>query len=250
MAFLAFGSITASMHVLNGMTVDAGVRQALVLFADVADDAGNILVLAREREACLAMVERRRLFPAFGRVASFASFTESAFVRLVLPVAANAVMLRRTELLSGTVTSLAGGGRMGAFEPEIGQTMVESRVIERRDLGLSAFVVGVAVLALDAGHICPLAVEARLVGEILGHILVAVEAQLVLYSFFERLVTARAILLEFCMSFDDLTGRDQPLEQALCLSGKKKPGSHQSRDCAPHGPDRHLQSPLNRGGLR
>lgn len=98
---------------------------------------------------------------------------------------------------------------MAAFQFEIGQCVIEGLRIELDDIGFSAIVVGMTVLAFGKSHIRPLAVETGLVRQIFRDVLMAIETEPSLALFGEGLVTTLTSFFKFGVPLDDLAGHHQ-----------------------------------------
>lgn len=80
--------------------------------------------------------------PRQGLVAAFTVFSQFALVRVLLPVAGMAIRRRIRKRFSALVTGDACDGSMTAFEHEIGETMIETFLVQVNDIGIAPFMVG------------------------------------------------------------------------------------------------------------
>ena len=98
---------------------------------------------------------------------------------------------------------------MPALQHEVRELMVERFFVQRRDVHRAPLVFGVAHPAL---LLRKAAVMALFLGDVPGHILVAVQAQGVLRGFLETRVAALAVGLEVRMAFNDLARHEHALD--------------------------------------
>lgn len=110
-------------------------------------------------------------------MAAFAFLAERAFMRLVFLVAGNALALRFPEFLLRLMAAIAGERLVRAFQIEIGEFVGERFLVELHYIGVSAFVIGVAVLAFGIDRIGTPPVQAAFLLTIGCDILVASHAQ-------------------------------------------------------------------------
>ena len=139
--------IAAFVHVVLAMTGEAGSADLGEHGCLVALAAGHACVHAREREIRRVVIERR-LCPVPVDVASFTLIAETTLVRVVGTVTPDARRWRIPVPLVFDVAGTAFEPRMPATKYEVGQRVVEAGFVERRDIQVAAFVVGMAVRTL------------------------------------------------------------------------------------------------------
>lgn len=104
---------------------------------------------------------------------------------------------------------------MRAAEFKIGECVIERLGVELNNIRLAALVIGMAVLALDLANVRPLAVKARFSADILGDILVAIEAEPSLAFLGKGFMAALARLFKLDVAFDDIARHHEFLKQAF-----------------------------------
>ncbi len=115
MAFIAFASIDAIVHIIDGMARHTGLWNVFKFLIGVAGSTGGLLVFALQGEIGFAVVEVVFL-PLFGGVAVFTFFAESAFVGVMFFVAIKARLRRLAVLFTGQVTAAARCGFVLTFQ--------------------------------------------------------------------------------------------------------------------------------------
>src|SRR6516164_162682 len=165
-------------------------------------------MLAGQREARPGVVEARWL-PCRVAVARGAVGAEAAFVHVVLAVAVVARPGRFTELLAGHMATFALRARVGSTECEVSLRVIESLLVNERDLHLATLVVrvtGAARLDVDTAVIALVARDVR------RDRLVTIEAEAILRRAIELDVALAAVVLELRMPGDHLAGHQHALE--------------------------------------
>ena len=157
-------------------------------------------------EARLVVVELRFL-PVRLDVAALAVRTQVTAMDVILVVTGCAIVRGLPELFTLYVTGDALDGRMLAQQEETGLAMIEPGLVELYDLRIPAEVIGMALAAGLFGNQMP--VEAGLVGDVLRHFFVAIEAQRVLSFLVERLMALAALTFQVRMALDDFARHHQ-----------------------------------------
>jgi hypothetical protein len=125
------------------------------------------------------VIETRSL-PALLIVTGRAVLAQAAPVGVLGPVAVDAGGGGFAMLRPGLVAAGAGDGAMGAVKRVVGREVVEDRLVQPDDVGLSPLVVGMAASAGGGREPLRLAVEARCSTQVLAHLLVALDAERIL----------------------------------------------------------------------
>ena len=159
MTGLALGAIASGMSVLQAMAGDAGRCQVLVTFAGMAGRALDVLVGPIKGEFRFAVVEWLDTAPAILAMATVALLTEPLLVRVLRLVTVVAASRGAAERHRRGVASVTAYCLVAAFEFEIGGDVIEGLTIELNDIGVTAFVISMAVLAFLAQGIRVAAVK-------------------------------------------------------------------------------------------
>lgn len=176
MAGLAFCAKTPLMHILDGMAVIAGGRQVLINFAEMTVRASHILVLARQRKFCLRMIKGRNLGPLARLMACLAFLTEVLLMGLRGAVTGKACGWRIGPSLSLGMAPTAFHLLMCPFQRKIRGSVVESFEPHQDDARIPAMMLGVAIVASQAGHERAFPVKSGLCRSVRKNGLVASEA--------------------------------------------------------------------------
>lgn len=107
---------------------------------------------------------------------------------------------------------LAGHFNVATQQRKISEVMFECVFIELHDVGVSTFVICMAIYTFVVRCIVEQPVKSAAGLDIGRNVLVAVEAQRALVRTFERFVTGRAFRLPLGMALYDFTGHDQRLD--------------------------------------
>ena len=112
----------------------------------------------------------------------------------------------------GLMAAFAFALLMRAKQFEVSAGMVKFFLVERRDVGRTSLVIGMAIATVV---VVQAAMQARFAADVAGNILMAVETQLALRRLVETLVALLAFLLVLGMPGNDLAGH-QHLLDTLC----------------------------------
>jgi hypothetical protein len=151
-AGLTFCAISPCVFVLDGMTADARDRQILILLTHVTGRTCDFLMCANQGKFRLGMIKCFGPPPAVFSVATVARVAEASFMRVNRFVAIDATPSCRPIRLLWLMAALAPYRPMFALQCEISQRMIERLAIELQNIGLTAFVVGMALLTLRLGR--------------------------------------------------------------------------------------------------
>jgi hypothetical protein len=211
----AVASITqcAVVNVLDPVTVDALRRCVTVLLIDMTGRAVCLTVGALKGKIGFAVIEIA-LFPVTGAVTAAAFLAQFTGMDIGFPVAAVTACRSRGVLFTRFMARLACRSGMHALERKIGVSVIERRRIQQHDLCVSAFVFGMAMLAVVAKLRRQAAVKAGVVFQVKADILVfmTLYAEQRLLVFVRCVMAAVAVVFQFCMCFDNGTGHQQGLQ--------------------------------------
>jgi hypothetical protein len=211
-AGLAFAAVPAGMSILNPMAIDACGTDPLVAFANMARGAEDGAMRPLEPELGLVMVERFDALPRPFSVAIVTCLSKASLVRIIRLMTVEAASGRVAKLYILQMTAAARHGFVGITQLEIRKGVVEGFAIELDDVGVSSFVIGVAVSAFLLRRIRLPRVESPTCQSIRCNFFVTCQAESRLRFSRERLVTVAAVLLEFGVSFDDRAWNDKPFK--------------------------------------
>src|SRR5664279_1648821 len=169
----------------------------------MARGAGDGIVRPLQRKFGLAVIERLDLSPLGFAVAIVAFFAKASFMRVVRLMTVEAAPGCLAEFYRWRVTAGARHGLVCIPELEIRGGVIERLPVEQDDVGVSALVIGVTVVAFLLCGIRLAPVKSLACGAIGSNLLVAVETEPRLGFPGERLVAFATLLLQLGMSFDD-----------------------------------------------
>jgi hypothetical protein len=231
-ASLAFGTIPSAMDVLQAVAGDAGCRQILIAFTDMAGRADHFSVRAFERKLRFRMVERFGAPPRLFTVASITFLTKVALVRIGFLVAADALTGRIAELYSGHMAPRATDLPMGPFDFEIREGVVECLPVQLDNIHAASLVVGMAGPAFSGTGICAPSVKSALLLTIRRDFFVTRQAQLRLTRFGERLVAIGTVFFQPGVPLDQWPWHDHTLVHRLRLHATRWCKGQQDADGA------------------
>jgi hypothetical protein len=167
------------------------------------------------------VIETHRL-PASLRMAVVAGSPQASLMRVLGRMAIAAVHGGIAIPLARYVAVLAPHLRMSAPQRHIGEAMVERLPVERHDVHTAAFMFGMAPLArsIPYGGFVPM--KPALPAQILAHLFVTGQAEVVLSRLVKRFVTLVALTLDVRVFLHDLTGNHQRLDPR-CLGIRRRP---------------------------
>ena len=195
--------------VILAVTRNAGLRRLSKCGFLVAVAAFRGSVFSDQRKASLGVIESRFL-PVLLRVTVCAGPSQRTLVGIVLAMAIYARAGRGSKFGSDLVAGAALHFRVLALQLEIGQRVVETSLVYRRDTRTPTFVLRVATAArwdLNA-TVVPL-----LACHVLRHLLVAIQAQSILSSLVQQDVAVAAFAFQFGVPFDHLPRHEHALER-------------------------------------
>jgi len=208
-ALFAEGS---AVPVVQGVAGSAGGGGFLVLIAGVAGGAGHLAMFALQGEPGFLVMVEAAFAPRDLVVAFLAIFPQPSLVPVVGLVAGMAGVGRVTELFSGLVAVRTAGSRVRTLEGEVGRGMVERFRVQVQNVGFPADMFLVAGLALALAQAFCFPVKAEFSGQVLGNILVAVQALAVLAFLLEQIVALGALVLVLGVALDHRTGHHEPFQ--------------------------------------
>src|SRR5581483_1247245 len=231
-ATLALGPELGLVRVVLAVTRDALRRRSLEPWIGVTIATIDVAMLARQRKARLAVIEAR-LFPFDVGMAVGARRTEAALVFVVLLVACHALGRRLAKFLARLVAVAAFDfrSRVRAFEKEIGHPMIERARVERGDVHVAAFMLGVARAAFVVLE-PPVIALVRL--HVARHVLVTIEAAPGLRGTVEAHVALRAVALDVRVPVYQFSGREHALDRIGAGDALQREAQGQKQDEPEH----------------
>ena len=215
----------AGVNIILSVATRARLR-GLKSLLQVATLTLDIEMRTAQRKGRGRMIERSDT-PVFGGVAAGTVLTQIPLVRLVIRVAGDAFLRCRSMRLLLVVAAATGNRRVRAIENEISERMVEQLGVQSHDVGCSPLVLGVTALA-GPQRLEP-AMKSSLFSEIVGDLLVAVDAQHILFARIEVRMAVAAVVFEFSMAFDNRSRHHQSLQ--VCRPGPcRNQGEHGEQD--------------------
>lgn len=211
---LALLPTAAFVDVVGGMAAVTGRRRVGERVVLVAVEAGSVVMQSDQRPPGRVVIESD-IEPTIGSVAVATLGAHGIAMHIVGLVAAVAVLRCVAELDVGFMAVVTLRLGMVADEREIGPVMIEALPVESHDIGIAAFVVGMASEAGTTAGLPVAAMKAQLHFDVGRDVLVAIEAQGALFVAIEGLVTSLAIGLELRVTLDDFTGHDQGLDLGI-----------------------------------
>jgi len=214
-AVLAFGTIATQVNILQAVTFDAGGSNVGVTLAGVTGRAIDRPMRALQRKLGGVVIERLHVQPSVITMALVAFLSKLALVRIDRLVAIDTKSGRVAKLDGLGMTIAAGGRLVGTIKTEIRGRVVEGLAIELHDIGVSAFVVGVAHPAFLVRRIelTPVKFSAR--QAVRGDLLVTFKTLAGLRLPRECRMAAETVLLELGVPADERTRHDELLQQVL-----------------------------------
>ena len=122
---------------------------------------------------------------------------------------------------------------------KLSHAMVKGVWIQSYNIRIAAFVVGMAMLAVDSRDVGDFTVEATLPGDVFIDVLVAKKAQVVLSTLSKAAMTLGTVILEFGVSLNDRPRHHQRFQYGRNGSGRLK---HQAGSNTNRNPNSHDRS--------
>lgn len=204
-ALLAAPSLVGVIVLVAGKAVRRCIQVRRIR---VAIEACGLAMMADQGKTGRIMVELRFL-PADRGMAITAGGAQALLVGIVVRMAVDADGRRLTVLQARLVAIFTGGFEVLSYQLEIGNGVIESRLIEIDDVGIATDMIGMTTRTSLIAHVVAQAVEAGVLLDIGRDIVVAIETKIVLLCLFEQFVTLAALALEIGMRFDHFAGHDQ-----------------------------------------
>lgn len=224
MAVAACRTKATGVHIIETVTVVTELRCTLVALSRMATVAGNIDVLAVQREVGPVMIEIVFL-PGLYIMAAIAFPAQIALVHVVLPVAARTFMRCLAEFLPGLVAAGTIRQHMRTLERIVGLFVIKCLATEIQNVRLEAEVVIMAAAALfPADATAP--VKTPVVANIPIHLLVAVQTKPALALLAERLMTFTALRLVLRMPLNQLARRDHGFDSSRKSAAVQERAGH------------------------
>ena len=207
-AVAAFLAAAAVMGIVLGVAVEAIRRWRLEGLVFVAAGTLRLCMLADQREAGRVVVEFD-VGPGDGGMAVAALRAHGVAVNVVRLMAGETIRRRIAVLAVRLMAFRALGFAVLAEQQEVGEVVVERTFVELHDIGVPALVVGVTARTAAFACLVEQAVISATSVDIVGDVLVTVEAQRTLLRAFELSMAGVTVVFVLRMTFDDLTRHDQ-----------------------------------------
>jgi len=195
----AFCTEPVVMHVLDPVTADASQRQVRVDLARMTLITGEFFVCIFQRKVGCGMVKGCDLGPSSRRMAVAAGVAQVTIVQIILFVTIDAFRFCFAKFFSVHVAALAVGFGVIADQPKIRRGVIEGVRVQKDNIEIPAFVVGVTVITLERLHHARTAMEARLFIDVGSNFLVTIETKFYLSTFAKIIVTIAALFFQLCM---------------------------------------------------
>lgn len=244
MAVAAIRTETTLVRIVLAVAGDAFPGRVLEYLVPVTSRAFRLYVFSREFEAGLVVIEAR-LFPKRLLMAVRAIGAQLSTVHIVFLVAGIAFV--RSVAIFSPVRVAVAAFRAGvlAVKNEIGECVIESLLIQRYNPGGPPFVLA---MAIAAGFVRFMPVEAGTGDPVSAHIFVAIDAQRILLVLLEWLMAPAALAFDICVALNDLAGHHQSFDRVRprrqCVEnngdqqrGKRPPDQATHRSVHVHGDD-------------
>jgi len=209
-ATLALRAESTAVGVVESMTALAPVRHPMVASGRMTEGAGHFRMAPQQSKPRLVVVEPGRP-PALAHVTVGARIAHAPIVRIVGPMAVDALARRLSELLRSLVTTVALCMLVGAFERKVAVGMVEGLLLQPHDVGIAPQMVGVAGSTFRAASGIAASVKTDLLLHVRRDRIVTIQAEDPLTLGLERFVTLATIGLEVGMASNQLARHDQAL---------------------------------------
>ena len=226
MTGLTFHAIAALMHVLYVMTGQTGSSQILVNFAGMTTLAGDFLMGLLQGEICFVVVIFLDWPPARLRVTIIAFLAQALLMGFLLFVAINTFTCCIAKFNLWLVTGVAAHCLVSPLELKICVFMVEGFAVQADNIHVAALVIGMAEFTFLLPHFLAQSMKAARAPQILGNLLVTVQAQPLLRFFIERFVTILAFFFKLGMTFNKRPGHHQFFKDCLGMARQR----HQHAD--------------------
>lgn len=158
MAVIALAAAAALMRIIALVAAVAGRWCFLECLVGVTIKTGSLFVFADEAETSNVVI-KADLDPVDGRVAVPTGITHRFAVYIVAFVAGDAIRRCIAVLLAGCVAIATGDIIMFAMQLEVCGLVLKGRLIERHDICVSAFVIGMAERAVASFRVSVDAME-------------------------------------------------------------------------------------------
>lgn len=203
--------LTALMNVIRGMTAGAVLRHPLVVLTGVTGAAGGFLVLVGERKSGAVVIEVC-LWPGLRVVTGTAVRTQGAPVRVIFLMAGDTGGGGLAIGCIGMMTTAAHQCAVCTQQRKIRLIVREARRVELSDVGIAAVMLGVTAVAFALARLRHAAVVTGFSMDVLGHILVTIQAQGGLSGAIGAVVAGRAIIFQLRVRLRDRPRHDQSFE--------------------------------------
>ena len=223
MTVIALFAAAAVMGIVLGVTAETGCRRILVCLVRVAIEALILTMLADQRKVSCIVVERR-ICPVT-RVVALGTFrTKTTVMRLVVAMAIDAFAGRLAMLRVGLMAAFALGLKVLTQQLEIGEMVIECRLVQAEDICIATVVVGMTGSAGFVANVVGPPVKAGTSRCIARDIFMAVEAKFPLVATIETLVARCTVGFNVRVPANNLAGHNQRLNRLSSSSVMKCKG--------------------------
>lgn len=222
---------TALVRIVLAVAGNAFPGRVLEYLVTMTGCAFRLHVLSREFEAGLVVVESH-LLPERLLMAVRAIGAEFSAMHIVFLVTGIAFVRGVTIFLAVRVAVAAFHTGVLTVKNEISERVIESLLIQRHNTSGPPLVLAVAVAA---GFVRFMPVEAGPRDPVSTHILVAIDAQRILFLLPERLMALATLALDIGVALNDLAGHHQSLDGIRPRRRDvESDGNQQRGKCPPH----------------
>ena len=196
------------MYIIGCMTGHTLCRCVAVAIAHVTGDALHFRMTIGQRKVRLAVIELA-VQPVLDGVTRTAIITQLAFVRFIFLVAGHTAAAGLAIFLTSLMTTAARHRDMGIVQCEIRMAVIELHGNKLDDVSVTAFVFGMATMALQGGRVRQAAMKASVLLHVSGNVLVTIHAQGRLIDAIGSVVAVAAIGFKFAMGIAELARHEQ-----------------------------------------
>jgi hypothetical protein len=183
-AFVTFFPKSPLVNIVKRMTGETFRRCIFIALIRMTAVARHLSMFSHQPEFGLVMVKPPSA-PRLLRMALGTGFPQPAKVGVVIFMALDAKGWCFPVFFAGSMAATALDGTMLALEGEIRVFVIERFQVQLNNICAPAFMVGVAMLALDPFYLGITAMKSFFLFEVNAHRLVACQALLILPTFFE-----------------------------------------------------------------
>lgn len=229
MARAAPRSEAASVGIVQTMAGSTVVRRSLIALVGMAQTAVDFAMPTHQGEVGRGVVELP-FRPGLLGVTVGTVDPEPSLVDVVASMAVGAVGWSISVGCAGAVTVAAGDPSMGALQGEVGWLVIERLLVQAHNVGVTAFVLGVAGLARSSRYCRGSSVEAQPSLDVIADLGVTIETERALRRGPEGLVALPTVGLDFRVPADHGAGHDDRLQVDGVSVGERRERDDQGDD--------------------